>query len=157
MTVTASGLHHLSPNTEYTVMATVHASWLHPRKVREITVIGDKKMVVRDDTIIGEPVRIYDVGVEYDLDSADTLASFHLSYRHGNITIPPVGGGGPLATECDHFINCVKKRDGPLTDGQAGLAIVRTLAATDDSLRQQSQTVSVAQTISVTDGRRGVR
>ncbi|MAG36528.1 MAG: oxidoreductase [Dehalococcoidia bacterium] len=152
--VTASGLRHLAPDIEDTVvatyaypnkvMATIHASWLHPRKVREITVVGDKKMVVWDDTNIGEPIRIYDVGVDRGADrQVDTFAAFHLSYRHGNVTIPPVEGAEPLATECQHFIDCVRRRERPLTDGQAGLAIVRALTATDESLRRHSRAVAV--------------
>ncbi|MDA2923805.1 Gfo/Idh/MocA family oxidoreductase [Acidobacteria bacterium AH-259-L09] len=152
--VTASGLSYLSREREDTVianylyrngvMATIYTSWLHPRKVREITVVGEEKMVVWNDMDLHEPVRIYDKGVDQKKDLyTDTFGAFQLTLRDGAVTIPPVRGKEPLATECDHFIECVLERKTPLTDAASGLAVVRALAAADNSIRNNSRSVSL--------------
>ncbi len=151
VSVTASGLAHLSPEREDTVvanyrypdgvMATIYTSWLHPRKVREITVVGELKMVVWNDMDLNEPVRIYDKGVDRQEDYADTFGAFRLILREGLVTIPPVGGKEPLTSECEHFVECVLKRERPLTDAQDGLAVVRALAAASRSMRSNSTSV----------------
>ncbi|MDA2935463.1 Gfo/Idh/MocA family oxidoreductase [Acidobacteria bacterium AH-259-D05] len=152
--VTASGLSHLSEEREDTVianylypdlvMATIYASWLHPRKVREITVVGNEKMLVWNDMDLYEPVRIYDKGVDQGGDFyADTFGSFRLTLREGAVTIPPIRGIEPLANECDHFIECVLNQKTPLTDGEDGLAVVRALTAADESMRNNNQSISL--------------
>ena len=42
----------------------MHVSWLNPNKVRQVTVVGEKKMAVYDDMSDNERIRIYDIGVE---------------------------------------------------------------------------------------------
>ena len=150
--VTASGLTYLSEQREDTVianylysdqvMATIHVSWLHPRKVREITVVGSEKMLVWNDMDLSEPVRIYDKGVDQETDVyADTFGAFRLILREGAVTMPQVRAAEPLASECDHFLDCVLNQKTPLTDGEDGLAVVRALAAADESIANQSRMV----------------
>ncbi len=154
LSVTASGLSYLSRQREDTVianyfypdqvMATIHVSWLHPRKVREITVVGSEKMLVWNDMDLNEPVRIYDKGVEQGTDLyADTFGAFRLTLREGAVTIPPVRGAEPLASECDHFLDCIVNQRTPLTDGEDGLAVVRALEAADRSIADQGQMVTL--------------
>jgi predicted dehydrogenase len=110
--------------------------------VREITVVGSEKMLVWNDMDLYEPVRIYDKGVERGTDLyADTFGAFRLTLREGAVTIPSVHGSEPLASECDHFLECILNQKTPLTDGEDGLAVVRALAAADQSIAHQSQTV----------------
>jgi predicted dehydrogenase len=152
LSVTASGLAHLSEEREDTVvanyeypndiMATIYTSWLHPRKVREITVVGEFKMVVWDDMDLNEPVRIYDKGVDREDSYADTFGGFRLTLREGLVIIPPVGGKEPLTAECEHFLECVLKRKTPLADAQDGLEVVRALAAANQSMRSNSKSIS---------------
>ena len=151
--VTASGVCHLSPDREDTVTATYFypgnviasllVSWLHPRKVREVTIVGEKKMIVWNDMDLMEPVRIYDKGVERVERFADTFGAFRLALREGNITVPPVHGPEPLASECDHFIQCVLTRKRPLADGREGLSIIRALLAADQSIQDHSRLVTI--------------
>ncbi|HEY4490653.1 MAG TPA: Gfo/Idh/MocA family oxidoreductase, partial [Acidobacteriota bacterium] len=153
-TVTASGICHLSKEREDTVVAsyvypqnviaTLLVSWLHPRKVREITIVGEEKMVVWNDMDLNEPIRIYDKGVERDEGFADSFGAFRLTLREGNIIAPLVRGMEPLAAECDHFIECVLKRLRPISDGTDGLAVVRELVAADESIRNNNKTVDVS-------------
>jgi predicted dehydrogenase len=120
------------------VLAHLHASWLHPRKTRDITVVGDRRMLTFDDLSLTEPLRLYDKQVmETPAPPAyvDTFASFRASVRDGDITIPKVTAGEPLKAECEHFLACIGSGAPPLTDAASGLAVVRALEAIQRSLR----------------------
>jgi predicted dehydrogenase len=122
------------------VLVSLHSSWLNPRKVRDITVVGDHKMLTLDDMDVTEPVRIYDKRVTEDLMQSsfvDTFASFRASVREGDITIPNVVSGEPLKTECQHFLRCIQTGERPLTDGRDGLAVVRALEAIERSMHNR--------------------
>ncbi|MFH1894247.1 MAG: Gfo/Idh/MocA family oxidoreductase [Candidatus Zixiibacteriota bacterium] len=113
-------------------MANIHVSWLDPNKVRKLTVVGSKKMVVLDDTEASEKIRIYDKGVDKGLDY-QTYGEY-LSLRTGDIIIPKVDSSEPLRSECLHFIDCVEKRNRPRSDGAEGLKVLKILAAAQKSI-----------------------
>jgi predicted dehydrogenase len=153
--VTARGSSYLNANIEdvvvasYTyphgVQAIVHASWLNPRKVREITVVGENKMVVWNDMDLTEPVRIYhkSVNIEREPLYSDSFGSFRMMVRNGDVVIPHIAGAEPLAAECRHFVDCILGRAKSLIAGEEGLRVVRALAAADRSLQMNSQLVAV--------------
>jgi predicted dehydrogenase len=117
-------------------LAHIHVSWLNPKKAREISVSGAKRMLTFDDMNLAEPIRVYDKQVTDALTTAayvDTFASFRASIRDGDITIPRVASGEPLRRECDHFVDCVVNRTVPETDANNGTAVVRVLEAMDRS------------------------
>jgi predicted dehydrogenase len=129
------------------VLVNLHASWLNPRKVRDITVVGERKMLTLDDMNLSEPLRIYDKGVSTEHVSPewiDSFGSFRASVREGNITIPRVSLGEPLATECAHFIECIQHGKSPLSDGMLGVAVVRTLDAIRRSMNDYGREAPVA-------------
>jgi predicted dehydrogenase len=105
--------------------AYVHVSWLDPCKVRRTTVVGREKMVVYNDTAPTEPIRIHDSGV-----SAGTPTT----YRLGDVVSPRIEVQEPLVVEDAHFIDCIRTRRRPRTDGQSGLAVVRVVEAADRAL-----------------------
>jgi predicted dehydrogenase len=115
-------------------------SWLNPRKVRSVTIVGSKKMVVCDDLEDVEKIRIYDKGVTLPFEAnqlpfeTDRFQDFHLSYRYGGITIPHVPFEEPLRTQCEHFLDCIRTGRRPQSDGRVGLKVVRLLEAADRSL-----------------------
>jgi predicted dehydrogenase len=119
------------------IMVNLHVSWLSPRKVRDITVVGERGMLTFDDMNLSEPLRFYDKRVTDDRTPGfvDTFASFRTSIREGDIHIPRVGIGEPLKAECDHFLECIATGKRPLSDGRSGAAAVRVLAALERSLR----------------------
>lgn len=123
------------------VMVNLHVSWLSPRKVRDITIVGENGMLTFDDMNLSEPVRLYDKQVTERRTPGfiDTFASFRTSIREGDILIPRVGASEPLRTECDHFLDCVATGTQPLADGKSGAAVVRVLEALDRSLRQSGR------------------
>jgi predicted dehydrogenase len=128
------------------VLVNLHASWLNPRKAREITVVGDKRMLTFDDMNLLEPIRIYDKQVTDERvrpGFVDTFASFRAGIRDGDITIPKVGTGEPLKAECDHFLECMATGRQPVTDGRQGVAVVRALEAMARSVRGKGREEAV--------------
>jgi len=123
------------------VMAHFHVSWLDPHKIRQVTVVGDKKMAVFDDTEATEKLRIYDKGVDYVPSYRDYGES--LTIRVGDIYIPKIDLVEPLKAECRHFLDCIENDTKPLTDGESGLKVVRVLEAAEESLRTGGCSVEV--------------
>ena len=112
--------------------AHIHVSWLHPCKIRRVTVIGDERMVVYDDTNQAEMLKIYNKG-------ADVHADPVVSYRNGEITIPYIDWIEPLHLECEDFANAICTGVQPRAHGGVGLEVVRVLAAAQEALEQQAR------------------
>lgn len=124
------------------VLVNLHASWLNPRKARDITVVGDKCMLTFDDMNLMEPIRLYDKQVTDERvrpGFIDSFSSFRASVRDGDITIPKVPMGEPLKAECDHFLACIRSGEPPLSGGREGVAVVRALEAIERSIRNQGR------------------
>ena len=115
-------------------MAHIHVSWLDPHKVRKMTIVGSRKMAVFDDIDSNEKLRIYDKGATYNSDY-NSFAEY-VALRSGDILIPNIKVGEPLRIECNHFLDCVRGRSQPLSDGRDGLRIVKVLDAAQRSLRE---------------------
>jgi predicted dehydrogenase len=115
-------------------MANIHLSWLDPHKLRRITIVGSKKMVVFDDMEASEKLKIYDKGVESP--SYDSYGEY-LSLRFGDVTIPNVKMVEPLRAEAEHFIQCIESREKPKTGGRDGLEVVKILIAAQQSLKEK--------------------
>jgi predicted dehydrogenase len=122
------------------MIANIHLSWLDPHKLRKITIVGSKKMVVFDDMEASEKLKIYDKGVE-NL-SYDTYGEY-LSLRFGDIIIPGIKMVEPLRAEAEHFVQCIESRKEPKTGGKDGLRVIRILTAAQQSLRGKGVPVSV--------------
>ncbi len=123
-------------------MAHIHVSWLDPHKRRSLTVVGSKKMLTFDDTAPDEKVKIYDKGA--------VPRPGHTSYaegvviRSGDVISPAFSLREPLLAECEHFIDCVRTRRKPISDGAQGLAVVRILAAGAESIAKGGHPISIA-------------
>jgi predicted dehydrogenase len=150
VSVNCQGKAHLSPAVEDITnislsfsnggFATIQSSWIDPRKVREITIVGTKKMIVYDDTEPLEKIKIYDKRVEAP-PHYDTFGEFQYSYHYGDILSPFVKQEEPLKVECQHFVDCVNSAAVPDTSGREGLAVVRILEAAAQSLKNGGGTV----------------
>jgi len=121
-------------------MAHVHCSWLDPHKIRKMTVVGPEKMATFDDMEATEKIRVYDKGVAVNHDITTSYADI-ISLRFGDIVIPKIPGGEPLARECQHFIDCIRENRPVRSDGVDGLRVVQVLEAGQESLRRQGQPV----------------
>jgi predicted dehydrogenase len=113
--------------------ATIQSSWLEPRKVREMTFVGTRRMIVYDDLQTSEKIRIYDTRVERP-PHYDTFAEFHYSYHYGDSYIPHIKQEEPLKVECQHFLECITTGRVPISSGRDGLDMVRILEASSRSL-----------------------
>ena len=119
------------PNNQ---LATVQNSWLDPRKVREMTIVGTRRMIVYDDVEPLEKIKIYDARVDRP-PHYNTFAEFTYSYHYGDIYVPYVKQEEPLKVECQHFLDCVTTGATPISNGQRGLELVKILEASSKSLK----------------------
>jgi len=150
VSVSASGHAYLQEGVEDVVfanlkfadgrMAHIHVSWLDPHKIRKVTLVGSKKMVVFDDMQAAEKVRVYDKGAE--IKSVDSYSEA-ITLRTGDILIPKVAGGEPLRTECQHFVDAVANDTAPRSDGADGLRVVKALEAGAASLARGGEPVAI--------------
>lgn len=122
--------------------ATIQNSWLDPRKVREMTIVGRKRMIVYDDLETHEKIKIYDSRVERP-PHYDTFAEFQYAYHYGDRYIPHVKHSEPLKTETQHFVDCIRQGTTPLTCGMRGKELVEILEASSKSLANQGASVSL--------------
>jgi predicted dehydrogenase len=154
--VSARGFSYLSSAIEDVVFMTLeypngvgahlHLGWLDPRKVRLMTVVGSKKMLVYDDVSLDAKIQLYDKGVAnlHDfLESPGTFAEFQFSIRAGDLVIPTLQFSEPLQNECRHFIDCIQHNRTPLTDGWDGLRVVKVLEAGEQSLKNGGMTIDL--------------
>jgi predicted dehydrogenase len=116
------------------VSANIHLSWLDPGKVRRVTVVGSRKMVVYNDLVAEERVRIHDKSVSY-VDEQPDLTQPPMSYSYGDIVAPYVPAQEPLAAQDEHFIECITTDVPCRTDGRSGLAVVEVIEAAQASLQ----------------------
>ncbi len=145
VTVNCRGSAHVTPGIEdVTTMclsfkkqrtAIIHSSWLDPRKVREMTIVGSKRMIVYDDVMQQEKIKIFDARVERP-PHYDTFAEFHYAYHYGDVYVPYIKQEEPLKIECQHFLDCIRTGSTPLTSGQRGLELVQILEASSESIRR---------------------
>jgi predicted dehydrogenase len=120
-------------NLEYPgkIIANVHVSWLDPQKVRKMIVVGSRKMVVYDD-VADNKIAIYDKGIDrkavlgenMDFDNPQRA---QFNYRSGDIVLPEIKFREPLRVEAEHFIECVRTGQAPLTGLQHARNVVSVL------------------------------
>ncbi|RMH58229.1 MAG: gfo/Idh/MocA family oxidoreductase [Candidatus Hydrogenedentota bacterium] len=121
------------------IAAQIHVSWLDPRKVRQMTVVGSRKMVLYDDVAPDAKIVIYDKGVyseQPEREDVATFGEFQLLTRSGDVTIPQIKFTEPLKTEAAHFLECIEKNGKPLSDGENGRLVVAVLEAADRSRKK---------------------
>jgi predicted dehydrogenase len=154
LNVSARGQRYLGSNLEDVafvsleypgdVIANIHVSWLDPKKVRRLTIVGEKKMVVWDDLQDDGPIRLYDKHVEKTNVYYETYGEFRLLSQEGGVTIPKIDLSEPLKTQAQYFLNCIEKKNFPaLADAQKGLDVVKTLCAIQDSIEKKGLSIVV--------------
>lgn len=112
------------------VIANFHLSWLNPNKVRRVTLVGSKKMMVFDDMEGRDKLKIFNKGVIKN--NLEDRVEFNV--RYGDIYIPKIEWSEPLRLECLHFIECIRNNKTPRSDGEDGLKVIRVLEAAQESL-----------------------
>jgi predicted dehydrogenase len=120
------------------ILGHIHVSWLDPCKVRRVTVVGSKKMVVYNDIESMEKIRIYDKSVEKP-PYTNSFGDFNFSYHYGDVIIPNIRFTEPLKKECQHFLDCISNHTEPLSNGQSGLNVVKIIEAAQRSLQENGK------------------
>jgi len=127
---------------ESNVIAHVHVNWLAPVKIRRTLIGGSRKMIVYDDLEPSEKIKIYDKGITLNND-AENVYKLLVGYRTGDMVAPQIEGTEALRTEAIHFLKCIAEGKQPLTDGQAGLQVVRILEAATLSIQEKGKPVEL--------------
>ena len=112
-------------------VAHIHLSWLDPLKVRQMVVVGSKRMLVYDD--VETTITLHDKSVDV-IPHAGTLEEFRLAYRYGETHEIPVVPVEPLAVEIGHFADCIRTGEEPVSGVAEGFDVVRVLEAAQASL-----------------------
>jgi predicted dehydrogenase len=118
-----------------------HVNWLAPVKIRQMLLGGRQRMLVYDDMHPSEKVRVYDKGVDFDVQDDETRRQILVSYRTGDMHAPHIDRREALALVCDEFAAAIAGRRVPLTDAAAGIRIVALLEAAEQSLRQEGRRI----------------
>jgi UDP-2-acetamido-3-amino-2,3-dideoxy-glucuronate N-acetyltransferase len=113
------------------VTAHIFVSWLHPYKEQKLIIVGDRKMAVFDDTETERKLVLYPHRIDW-VNRAPVA-------RKAEGEIVPLPKEEPLANECLHFLECVRDRKIPRTDGENGLQVLRVLHACGQSMRDHGQ------------------
>jgi UDP-2-acetamido-3-amino-2,3-dideoxy-glucuronate N-acetyltransferase len=116
------------------VKAHIFVSWLHPFKEQKLVVVGSQKMAVFDDTSAQNKLILYPHRIEWvnRLPVARKAAG----------EVVQLSNAEPLRVECTHFLDCIRERRTPQTDGESGLRVLRVLHAAGQSIREHGQPIS---------------
>ncbi|HVB51807.1 MAG TPA: Gfo/Idh/MocA family oxidoreductase [Acidimicrobiales bacterium] len=123
------------------IIAESSMSWLAPTKIRSMTFVGRQRMLVYEDTDLETPVRIYDKGVSFSLDSG--FGARELSYRTGDMVAPRIELEEPLRLEVSEFIRRIESRVPPTIHEEQAVAIVATIEAAHRSAEEHGVPVDV--------------
>ena len=122
--------------------ANIQVSWLAPRKVRQMVLVGSKRMVQYDDTASDEPIRVYDRGMDFGGTPAN-FGEYQLTYRSGDVVIPRIDPAEPLSLELQDFAHAVRTGALPRSNAALGLEIVKVLEAAEASMRRNGAPISL--------------
>jgi predicted dehydrogenase len=128
---------------EGNLIAHLNVNWLSPVKVRRTIIGGSKQMVIYDDLETIEKVKVYDSGITVT-NSPEDLYKLLIGYRNGDMHSPRTDSTEALAVEVRHFADCIANGTHPITDGHAGLDVIRLLEAASLSMKDRGRLVELA-------------
>lgn len=129
---------------ENKIMANLILSWIDPIKIRDITIVGSKKMLLFDDVHPTEKIRIFNKNASIIENTRGvTFGEYQISLQSGDIQIPAIENKEPLKEEFNHFLESVKKNKNPINDGVNGLQVVTLLEAMQQSLETNAKEVKI--------------
>jgi len=124
------------------VLAHINVSWLSPVKVRQVLVSGSEKMIVYDDLLPSEKIKVYDSGVHFTEDP-DTIRDLRVGYRTGDMWAPKLEDTEALSVAVEHFADCISRQQVPLTDARLGVRIIQLIEASNRSIRERGRSVTI--------------
>jgi predicted dehydrogenase len=125
------------------VLGSIHVSWLDPKKVRDITVVGDRRMAIWDDLATLGPIMVFDKGVTKKPREYADFGEFQLLAREGDVTVPRVPPEEPLRAQAKAFLEALDAPETIRSDGRVGADVVRVLAAINQSILNNGTPVRV--------------
>ena len=150
--VAATGIKHVTGGMENlayitaffeaNVIAHINVNWLSPVKVRRTLIGGSKQMAVYDDMEASEKLKIYDRGITVT-NTPEDVYKMLVNYRSGDMYSPHLDNAEALRSEVKHFAECIASGAVPITDGYAGLEVVRILEAATISMKNRGQLVEL--------------
>lgn len=152
--VSATGMSHFNDDIENVAYITVYfpgnciahfnVSWLSPVKIRTTLIGGNKKMIVWNDLVADEKIRVYDRGVENGHGGCrEKMQRMMTSYRIGDMWCPKVENIEALKAEAEYFVECVDQNKRPVNDGAAGLEVVNMIEASVRSMKNGGEVVNL--------------
>jgi len=127
--------------------ANVQISWLAPRKMRQMVVVGSKRMISYEDTSSDESVRIYDRGLDFShVEAPATFGEYQLTYRSGDIVVPRIDAAEPLSLELEDFARAIHTGSEPRSNSRLGLEVVRALEAAHLSMERAGEPIELSDT-----------
>jgi predicted dehydrogenase len=151
--VTAHGIDYIQPGIEDVVFATmtwqggvtahVHVSWLDPGKIRRMTLVGSRKMVVYDD-VSDDKIKVFDKGVDRipkvgEQMDYDNFNNYQILHRTGDIFIPKINFQEPLKVEVNHFLDCINTGETPVTGPKHARDVVAIMEMVQQALEQDKK------------------
>jgi predicted dehydrogenase len=127
---------------ENNIVGHINVSWVSPVKIRQTLIGGTAKMVLYDDNQPSEKIKVYDKGVQL-VETKEELYHLKVQYRVGDMWAPKISDHEALGMQTKHFVECLKTRQTPLTDGRAGLEVVKILVASQKSLKGRGMPVEL--------------
>ena len=127
---------------ENNTVAQINVSWVSPVKIRQTLIGGTMKMVLYDENQPSEKIKVYDKGVELDF-TKEELYQMKVQYRVGDMYAPKIEEHEALALATSHFVDCISNGKTPVTDGKAGLEVVKVLVASTESLKKNGVPVKI--------------
>jgi predicted dehydrogenase len=122
--------------------ANVQVSWLAPRKMRQMVIVGSQRMVTYDDSAADDSVRIYDRGLDFS-DPPANFGEYRLTYRTGDMIAPQIQAAEPLGLELRDFASAIREGTTPTSNARIGLEVVFALEALERSLHAKGEPVKV--------------
>jgi predicted dehydrogenase len=120
-------------------IAHINVNWLSPVKVRMTLIGGENRMVVWNDLVADEKVKVYDRGVKTT--TQEGVYKLLVNYRSGDMYAPRLEQVEALTQELKYFVDCISSGQEPFNDGRAGLRVVRMLEAATESLKNRGSLV----------------
>ena len=127
---------------ENNLLGHINVSWISPVKIRQTLIGGTSKMVLYDDNHPSEKVKIYDKGIDL-YETKEELYRMKVQYRIGDMYAPKLEDMEALAVGAEHFAECILNNAQPLSDGRAGLEVVKVLVASKESLKKKGAPVEL--------------
>jgi len=124
-------------------IAHLHVNWLSPVKIRKTIIGGSEKMLVWNDLEPAEKIKVYDKGITVRQQEQNERNRLLVSYRSGDMYAPCVDHTEALSLMVSEFAASIKENRPALTDGKAGLEVLRILEAAQISIKSNGATVGI--------------